>query len=164
MATFFEQALLRLKDQLQVQTDKEVAKLLGMAPTSFNERKKRDSFPRDKLMALAVTRPDLHIDVHYVLADFPTLSTSLAHQQAARAAAQQDAAALAALSSEERVLLDYFRQASPPVRKAALGALLSAVPEARVSGGIHQTSHAQGGVQVGLAMGQVKVKTKGKKP
>ncbi|WP_180125648.1 helix-turn-helix domain-containing protein [Rhodoferax sp. BLA1] len=30
------------------------------------------------------------------------------------------------LTAEERVMLDYFRQASPQVRKAALGALLSA--------------------------------------
>jgi transcriptional regulator with XRE-family HTH domain len=32
------------------------------------------------------------------------------------------------LTSEERVMLDYFRQASPQVRKAALGALLSSAP------------------------------------
>ncbi len=36
-------------------------------------------------------------------------------------------------------------------------------PNVAVSGGIHQTSHAAGGVQVGLAMGQVNVKQKGKK-
>lgn len=33
-----------------------------------------------------------------------------------------------ALTAEERVMLDYFRQASAPVRKAALGALLSSAP------------------------------------
>jgi hypothetical protein len=33
------------------------------------------------------------------------------------------------LTDEERVMLDYFRQASAPVRKAALGALLSSAPD-----------------------------------
>lgn len=63
----FEKILLRLKEQLGVQVDKEVATLLGMTPTAFNARKKRDSFPEDKLLALAARRPELLLDVSYVL-------------------------------------------------------------------------------------------------
>lgn len=67
MASFFEQALLRLKEQLQLQADKEVASVLGLSPTAFNDRKKRDAFPEDKLLALSAKRPDLKLDVTYIL-------------------------------------------------------------------------------------------------
>lgn len=67
MATFFEQVLLRLKEQLHLQADKEVAAALGMSPTAFNDRKKRDAFPQDKLLALSVKRPELQLDVTYIL-------------------------------------------------------------------------------------------------
>lgn len=67
MATFFEQVLLRLKEQLHLQADKEVAAALGMSPTAFNDRKKRDAFPEDKLLALSVKKPELQLDVTYTL-------------------------------------------------------------------------------------------------
>lgn len=63
----FEQALLRLKQQVGVQTDKDVAEMLGMTTTAFNARKKRDAFPEDKLLALVARRPDLAVDPQYVL-------------------------------------------------------------------------------------------------
>lgn len=64
MATNFDAALLRLKGALQVQTDKEVAGLLGMSPTALNDRKRRDAFPVDKVRALALTH---HFDAEYVI-------------------------------------------------------------------------------------------------
>lgn len=63
----FEQALLRLKQQVGVQTDKDVAEMLGMTTTAFNARKKRDAFPEDKLLAMVARRPDLVVDPQYVL-------------------------------------------------------------------------------------------------
>lgn len=158
---YFDEATLRLKQQLKLTTDKDVAEHLGISPSAWVGRKNRDHFPRKELLALSALRPDLHIDVHYVLADFPTLSTSLEHQKAVRAATQQDAAALAALSSEERLLLDYFRQASAPVRRAALGALLSAVPDVRVSGSYNQRDDHS--VNIGGRAGKVNVNHKGRR-
>jgi hypothetical protein len=64
MATLFEAALLRLKGALQVTTDKEVAELLGMSPNALNERKRRDSFPEDRVRSLAAK---LHFDAEYVI-------------------------------------------------------------------------------------------------
>jgi hypothetical protein len=64
MATNFEAALLRLKGALQVTTDKEVAAALGMSPNALNERKRRDSFPGDKVRALAAQQ---HFDADYVI-------------------------------------------------------------------------------------------------
>ena len=63
----FESVLLRLKAELKIQTDKEVGALLGLQEKAFNARKRRESFPADKLRALAQQRPDLNIDVDYVL-------------------------------------------------------------------------------------------------
>ena len=41
----FKEKLLRLKNELNVASDKEIAEILGMKPTAFNGRKTRESFP-----------------------------------------------------------------------------------------------------------------------
>ena len=64
---FFDEAALRLKQQLQVRTDKEVAEALGLSAVAWVGRKKRDNFPEVELYALAAKRPDLKINVEYVL-------------------------------------------------------------------------------------------------
>lgn len=68
---FFSDALSRLKYLLHVSKDGEVAEALGFSKTAFSERKKRGSFPADELRALAQRRPDLGIDVDYVLTGEP---------------------------------------------------------------------------------------------
>lgn len=62
---FFSDSLSRLKHELRVSKDGEVAVALGMTKTAFSERKKRGSFPEKELRALAAEKPE--IDVHYVL-------------------------------------------------------------------------------------------------
>lgn len=62
-----ERALLRLKEMVNVKTDKDIAALLGMDVSAFNKRKKRNSFPERELLALAEARPELGIDTYYVL-------------------------------------------------------------------------------------------------
>lgn len=64
---FFSDSLARLKHELRVSKDGEVAVALGMSKTAFAERKKRGSFPEKELKNLAETRPELEIDVPYVL-------------------------------------------------------------------------------------------------
>ncbi len=44
-----------------------MADALGMTKAAFSARKKRGSFPVDKLKALAADRPELGLDVKYVL-------------------------------------------------------------------------------------------------
>lgn len=68
---FFSEALSRLKYLLHVSKDGEVAEALGLSKTAFSERKRRCSFPADELRALAQRRPDLGIDVNYVLTGEP---------------------------------------------------------------------------------------------
>lgn len=64
---FFEEATLRLKQQLAVTQDKEVASYLGLSPRAWAGRKQSENFPEVELYALAAKRPDLKINVEYVL-------------------------------------------------------------------------------------------------
>jgi len=64
---FFGEATLRLKQQLQTTQDKEVASTLGLSPQSWAGRKNRGNFPEKELYALAAKRPDLGIDVDWIL-------------------------------------------------------------------------------------------------
>lgn len=63
----FDEQLLRLKQVLGLVEDQAVASALGMSKAAFADRKKRGSFPEDKLKALAADKPDLRLDVKYVL-------------------------------------------------------------------------------------------------
>lgn len=63
----FKEKLLRLKNELKISTDKEIAAILDMKPTAFAERKKTESFPEKELFALAAKRPDLNLDMDYIL-------------------------------------------------------------------------------------------------
>lgn len=67
MESNFGEALARLKSQLGVTTDREVASALGLGEKAFNARKARGSFPEDKLFALASRRPELKLDPGYVM-------------------------------------------------------------------------------------------------
>ena len=64
---FFDEAALRLKQQLKVTENKEVAKALGMTANAWAMRKRRGVFPEMELRALAQQRPELGVDVEYVL-------------------------------------------------------------------------------------------------
>lgn len=78
----FENILLRLKTQLLVQTDKEVAEALGLSIKAFTARKMRNSFPVDKLLALKVSRPELNVD--YVISGNPSALVAADLNQAKR--------------------------------------------------------------------------------
>lgn len=63
----FDHILLRLKQELKISTDKEVAELLGLSKTAFAERKRRNAFPKNELFVLATKRPEFSIDTYFVL-------------------------------------------------------------------------------------------------
>lgn len=62
------------------------------------------------------------------------------------------------LSAEEQTMLDYFRDASREVRRAALGALLGASPTGPVSGAYSQHNVGDNAVQVGHGGGKVTIR------
>lgn len=63
----FSEQLARLKQSVGMYEDQQVAELLGLTKAAFSDRKRRGAFPVDKLRALAAGRPDLKVDVSYVL-------------------------------------------------------------------------------------------------
>lgn len=64
---FFEEAALRLKQQLKVTEDKQAAEALGMTGNAWTMRKRRGAFPEKELRALAQQRPDIALNVDYIL-------------------------------------------------------------------------------------------------
>lgn len=72
----FHHILNRLKTTLGFTKDKEVCEVLGLKETAFSVRKKRNSFPEKELRALVQQRPDLGIDVSYVLTGVSSAVTS----------------------------------------------------------------------------------------
>lgn len=64
---FFDDATLRLKQQLGVTKDKDAAEHLGLSPVAWAGRKRRGLFPETELYALVAKRPELQLDVAYVL-------------------------------------------------------------------------------------------------
>lgn len=71
----FERAVLRLKEAVGVQTDKDVASLLNLDVSAFNKRKTRGSFPEKELRAFAEAHSELNIDVRYILSGQDTQAT-----------------------------------------------------------------------------------------
>jgi Bacteriophage CI repressor helix-turn-helix domain len=120
----FEGAVLRLKEALQVHTDKEVAAALGLSEKAFNARKARGSFPKDQLDELKVKRQELQLDVAYVLTGQSdrvyqgrVAGATVATHLSSPAGTMTPGSSLA---PDERELLDGYRGASNDLRKAAL--------------------------------------------
>ena len=63
----FEEATLRLKQQLRVTEDQQAAELLGLTGQAWVKRKKRESFPTKEVFALAQRRPELMLDPDWIV-------------------------------------------------------------------------------------------------
>ena len=63
----FTEKLLRLKNELKIQDDKDIAEILGLGVKAFSARKSRNSFPEKELFALKAKRPELNLDIDYIL-------------------------------------------------------------------------------------------------
>ena len=119
---FFDEAALRLKQQLEMSQDRDIAKVLGMTPRAWAGRKKNESFPEIELYALAAKRPDLCVDVDYVLTGITGAPRGLL--DAARA--RSDRASDAGLGFEQLRALAAAQGPGPsPERIKSLGKMLS---------------------------------------
>ena len=115
---FFEQASLRLKQRLGVTQDKEAAKLLGLSPRAWAGRKQADSFPQTELYALAAKRPDLDIDVDYVLTGQQAVAAKPAWLRLKAQLEQDDDGAVAAwLGMDLAAVNAYTRRGVFPVQQ-----------------------------------------------
>jgi hypothetical protein len=73
---FFEEASLRLKQQLGVAQDKEAAAMLGLTPRAWAGRKERGAFPTKEIFALAAKKPELGLDVDLIVTGSSTKMTT----------------------------------------------------------------------------------------
>lgn len=132
----FEQQLLRLKTMLRMTSDQDVAAALGMSKAAFSDRKRRNSFPADKLYALAATRPDLVIDAEFVLTGksakeryigkhgYPPADHEALTQYAIREAVESSNVATSRhLTGEELELLALYRKAPLMLKMKAVAIL-----------------------------------------
>lgn len=76
-AELFSEKLDRLKHSLRMSKDGEIAAALGLTKSAFSERKKRGAFPVEALYALSSARPELGLDVAYVLTGIPAQAQAL---------------------------------------------------------------------------------------
>lgn len=93
----FDKKLLRLKQVLNVTEDRMVAETLEMSKNAFSDRKKRDSFPEDRLRLTSIKKSELKIDIDYVLTGKP--SPLMTHAEAKR---------LGVLTCRAKDILDKF--------------------------------------------------------
>ncbi|MBF0751504.1 MULTISPECIES: helix-turn-helix domain-containing protein [Pasteurellaceae] len=63
----FTDVVNRLKTELSVTMDKDVAEFLGMSKSAFAERKRRGVFPEEALRLSELKHPDLKLDINYIL-------------------------------------------------------------------------------------------------
>ncbi|EGP03285.1 helix-turn-helix domain-containing protein [Pasteurella multocida] len=57
----------RLKTELSITMDKDVAEFLGMTKSAFAERKRRDVFPEEALRMADLRHPELKLNLEYIL-------------------------------------------------------------------------------------------------
>ncbi len=145
----FDSQLLRLKQALGMTDDQDVARVLGMTKAAFSARKTRGAFPEDKLKALASDRPELRLDVKYVLTGVSdelerrmaavgtaTRIAGRVEEGAARSEVQQAVfdALVGTLTPDEQQLVHYFRNSDERGRALMLatGATVAVPMDARV--------------------------------
>jgi CI repressor-like protein len=117
----FRERLDRLKSALGVEEDQDAAEALGMSKQALSARKKREAFPAKELRALAQRRPELRLDVDYVL------TGATHHMRAVDSAAETGAygrAALEALKQDENGGREPEKPRPPSRNDLALGTRL----------------------------------------
>jgi Bacteriophage CI repressor helix-turn-helix domain len=78
---FFDQASLRLKQHLGLTQDKDVAAALGISARAWAGRKDRDNFPTKELRLLAAQRPELGLDVDWIVTGTSAYLTTMTKQE-----------------------------------------------------------------------------------
>jgi hypothetical protein len=78
----FQARLDRLKRSLGVQEDQEAAEALNLSKAALSARKTRGAFPETELYALAAKRPELKLDVDYILTGLHPASAAYAERVA----------------------------------------------------------------------------------
>ncbi len=107
----FVDFLYRIKQELDFKQDKDVADFLGLSEKAFSARKRRQSIPEDKLRAELLKRPELNVDLHYILTGERSVDKST-NKDLSTYGEQ--------VTLEEKKLLEAYRAASNEAKAALL--------------------------------------------
>lgn len=116
----FVDFLYRIKQELDLKQDKDVAQFLGLDIKAFSARKARNSIPEKHLLAALAKQPELNVDVDYILTgkkknvDKSTNTTFIE---------------LSTLTQEETLLLTQFRQLNEEGKTAIFSMLSALLPK-----------------------------------
>lgn len=109
----FVEFLKRIKQELDLKKNKDVASFLGMEEKAFSIRKKRNSIPVEAVQAAAFKHPELKVDWSYILTGERAIP-----QQSETNTPTLKISSFVDLSDEECELLDIFRQLGKQNRQA----------------------------------------------
>ncbi len=122
----FKEKLLRLKNELNLEDDKDVAEILGLGVKAFSARKTRNSFPEKELFALMAKRPDLNLDIDYILLGHRRETYEAIAQEMLKDMSSSDEPRfdperpMENLMPAENLLLQYFRTADKEGKETIL--------------------------------------------
>ena len=119
----FVDFLYRIKQELDLKQDKDVANFLGLEIKAFSARKARNSVPEDKLRLAAIAHPDMKIDVDYILTGTRSGQTEIVRAPSPSYTDKRlPEKSTPSLSEEEQELLALFRQSSELGRAVIMSA------------------------------------------
>lgn len=124
----------RLKTELSVTMDKDIAEFLGMSKSAFAERKRRGAFPKEALMLADLKHSELKLNVEYILTgkrgdELDQFLSKTAREKVERhidtediAIEEQpitpkDADAYVLVNMEEKILLNWYRRSDTKGKK-----------------------------------------------
>ncbi|WP_233141073.1 helix-turn-helix domain-containing protein [Aggregatibacter actinomycetemcomitans] len=127
----------RLKTELSVSMDKDIAEFLGMSKSAFAERKRRGVFPKEALMLADLKHSELKLNVEYILTgrkgdELSQLLTSTSKKRIdhpldpedisieEQPITPKDADAYVLVNMEEKILLNWYRRSDTKGKKLIL--------------------------------------------
>lgn len=129
MVQNFEKKLERAKECLGITSDRAFAKEIEMPVTTFSSRKKEGKFPEKELFALKAKRPDLNLDMDYILLGHRREVFERMEQEALKDMPAADEPMfnihrdLGNVTVEESLLLQHFRLLNKAQRVKAFDAM-----------------------------------------
>ncbi|KGQ56900.1 repressor protein [Gallibacterium anatis] len=136
----FTDILNRLKTELSVTMDKDVAEFLGMSKTAFAERKRRGVFPEEALRLADLNHPNLKLNIEYILTGYEDIHQKIKmldqnsipikedeidpeeiiHHVSGVSITPPNANTYVLLNTEETLLLMWFRRSDSKSKKMIL--------------------------------------------
>ncbi|MFU2080630.1 helix-turn-helix domain-containing protein [Avibacterium endocarditidis] len=141
MVENFENQLKRAKECLGVKSDAAFAKAIEMPVTTFSSRKKEQKFPEKELFALKAKRPELNLDMDYILLGHRRETYEAMEKEALKDMPKPD------FSDKTGLLVQLFMQCDDQGRAAILSVAQTMAAMAKTTQSNHATKMHIGNVE-----------------